>query len=277
MIKPDAYAATGKIIDHIYQSGFMISKLKMTRFTPESAGHFYGEHKGKPFFNGLMDFVTSDVVTGIELVAENAVEKWRQTIGPTRTFTAKQSAPNSIRARYGTDDTKNAVHGSDSGPSWKRETDFFFQNKQPATAVFNNCTLCIIKPHAVANGDAGKIIDIILREGFEISALEMFTLDKATSEEFYEVYKGVVPEYVPLTEHMITGPCIVMEVRQENAVKAFRDFAGPADPEIAKNLRPNTLRAMFGVDKVRNAVQCTDLAEDGTLECEYFFSIMQKE
>ena len=76
--------------------------------------------------------------------------------------------------------------------------------------------------------------------------MEMFTLDKPTAEEFYEVYKGVVPEYVPLTEHMTTGPSIVLEVRQENAVKAFRDLAGPADPEIAKNLRPNTIRALFG-------------------------------
>ena len=85
MIKPDAYTNTGKIIDAIHQSGFMISKMKMTRFSPESAGQFYAEHRGKPFFNDLMTFVTSDVVTGIELVAENGVERWRQTIGPTNT------------------------------------------------------------------------------------------------------------------------------------------------------------------------------------------------
>jgi len=105
----------------------------------------------------------------------------------------------------------------------------------------------------------------------------MFTLDKPTAEEFFEVYKGVAPEFVGLTEHMTTGPCIALEVRQENAVKAFRDLAGPADPEIAKNLRPNTIRARFGVDKIRNAIHCTDLPEDGTLESEYFFSILQKE
>lgn len=80
--------------------------------------------------------------------------------------------------------------------------------------------------------------------------MEMFTLDKPTAEEFLEVYKGVIPEYVAITEHMTTGPCIVMEVRQENAVKALRELAGPADPEIAKNLRPNTLRARFGIDKI---------------------------
>lgn len=89
MIKPDAYTNTGKIIDAIYQNGFIISKLKMSKFTPGSAGEFYGDHKGKPFYNDLMGFITSDVVTGIELISENAVAKWRNLIGPTNALQAK--------------------------------------------------------------------------------------------------------------------------------------------------------------------------------------------
>jgi nucleoside-diphosphate kinase len=57
------------------------------------------------------------------------------------------------------------------------------------------------------------IIDLILQEGFEISAMEMFYLHKATTQEFYDVYKGVLPEYIPLIEHMTSGPVIVLEVR----------------------------------------------------------------
>ena len=72
--------------------------------------------------------------------------------------------------------------------------------------------------------------------------MEMFYLDKPTLEEFYDVYKGVLPEYVPLIEHLASGPSIVLEVRQENVVNVFRQFAGPHDPEIAKHLRPNTIR-----------------------------------
>ena len=67
-----------------------------------------------------------------------------------------------------------------------------------------------------------------------------------------------------------------MEIRQENAVKSFRELCGPVDPEIAKNLRPNTIRARFGTDRIRNAIHCTDLPEDGVLESEYFFSIQQQ-
>lgn len=58
-------------------------------------------------------------------------------------------------------------------------------------------------------------------------------------------------------------------------VKSFRDLCGPHDPEIARTLRPNTLRAKFGIDRVKNAIHCTDLPEDGILEVEYFFNILQ--
>ena len=129
----------------------------------------------------------------------------------------------------------------------------------------------VIKPHVVAAGQAGEVINTILEEGFEISAMQMFNLDKPTAQEFLEIYRGVLPEYIPITEQMTTGPCIVMEVRQENAVAKFRQLAGPMDPEIAKNLRQNTLRARFGVDRVKNAIHSTDLPEDGVLESQYFF------
>lgn len=72
---------------------------------------------------------------------------------------------------------------------------------------------------------------MILSEGFEISAMEMFYLDKATAEEFFEIYKGVFPEFTQMVEHCTNdGPVIVLEVRQENAVNLFRKLGGPHDP-----------------------------------------------
>jgi nucleoside-diphosphate kinase len=59
-------------------------------------------------------------------------------------------------------------------------------------------------------------------------------------------------------------------------IEAFREVVGPLDPEIARVLRPDSLRAKFGFDKVRNAVHCTDLPEDGALETHYFFKILQE-
>ena len=62
-----------------------------------------------------------------------------------------------------------------------------------------------------------------------------------------------------MIEHLASGPAIALEVRQDNAVEKFRAFAGPFDPEIARKLEPDTLRARFGVDRVMNGVHCTDL------------------
>lgn len=86
----------------------------MSKFTKETADVFYGEHIGKPFYPNLSEFITSDVVIGMELIAPDAIQKWREFIGPTNTEKAKAEKPNSIRALFGTDGTKNAVHGSDS-------------------------------------------------------------------------------------------------------------------------------------------------------------------
>ena len=282
MIKPDCYQSVGKIIDAVQAEGFEICKMRMSRFSNEAAEVFYGEHVGKAFFPNLKEFITSDVVVGMELIADNAISKWRQFIGPTNTEKARQEAPNSIRALFGTDGTKNAVHGSDSPLSAQRELDFFFggdnsSRAMQTTAVLNNCTLCIIKPHIIKNKQAGQVIDMILQAGFEISAAEMFYLSRPMIEEFYDVYKGVLPEYLPLIEHISNGPTIILEVRQENAVQSFRDFIGPYDPEVAKYLKPESLRSKFGCDRVTNAAHCTDLEEDGKLECQYFFETLMSQ
>lgn len=86
----------------------------MLKMSIEMAQNFYAEHKAKPFFEELTKMMSSDVIVALELVADDAVNKWRTLIGPTNTEKAKKEAPNSLRARFGTDQTKNAVHGSDS-------------------------------------------------------------------------------------------------------------------------------------------------------------------
>lgn len=79
-------------------------------------------------------------------------------------------------------------------------------------------------------GLAGKIISSILEAGFEISMLEMFNMEKANAEEFYEVYKGVVQEYGSMVAELTSGPCLAMEIRAQNAPQAFREMVGPSDP-----------------------------------------------
>lgn len=229
----------------------------------------------------LVSFMSSGKVIAMELVGIDAVAKWRKMIGPTNTSTAKQESPGSIRARFGHDQTRNAVHGSDSTQSAKRESDFFFGKTSDDLengASFSECALCIVKSHAVAEGISGVIVQHILDEGFEVSAMEMFNLDQQDAADFFEIYKGVVPEYQKMVEEISNGPCIALEIigGGKDTVEQFRHIVGPADPELAKLIRPKTIRAKYGVDKVHNAVHCTDLEEDGILEVEFFFGLLQQ-
>lgn len=79
-------------------------------------------------------------------------------------------------------------------------------------------------------GLSGQIISAIMEAGFEISVLEIFHMEKANAEEFYEVYKGVVQEYGSMVSELTSGPCIAMEIRAQEAPTKFREMVGPADP-----------------------------------------------
>jgi len=274
LIKPDAYNHMGKILSMVHASGFVVARLKMVKMTSASITEFLSMG-GKEVSQDAVMHYSSDVVVAMELIADGAISKWQALMGPESPDQARAEAPRSIRAMFGQDLVKNVVYGSGAAADAESEIDFFFGEAKawPTTALFNNCTLCIVRPHAFTTS-GGEIVDRILSEGFEISAMRLWYMDKATAEEFLEVYKGVLPEYHDMVGQFCTGPSLVLEVRQENAVDSFRTLVGPHDPEVAKHLRPATLRAKFGIDRVKNAIHCTDLPEDGLLEVEYFFNIL---
>jgi nucleoside-diphosphate kinase len=141
------------------------------------------------------------------------------------------------------------------------------------TATMSSCAVCIVKPHAV-NEHAGTVVQRIMDEGFEITALGAFSMSRADAEDLLEVYAGVLPEHKALVDEMASGQCWAMELRAENSVQALRAVCGPHDPEICRVLYPNTIRGELGIDRVRNAVHCTDLPEDGPLESEFFFKLL---
>jgi len=269
IIKPDAYNHMGKILAIIHANGFVIGKLKMVKPTKDQMSKFPGVSSGAD-----VDHLSSDVVIVMELIADGAIAKWQGLMGDADPAQARVQNPRSIRAAFGKDPIVNAVYGSATAEAAAGEIEFFFGEgtKWPTTALFNNCTLCVVRPHAFQN--SGEIVNEIVSAGFEISAMRVWYMDKATAEEFTEVYKGVLPEYHDMVGQLCAGPSLVMEVRQEDAVQSFRKLAGPHDPEVAKHLRPNTLRAKFGIDRVKNGIHATDLAEDGLLEVEYFFNIL---
>ncbi|XP_029433673.1 nucleoside diphosphate kinase 7 isoform X3 [Rhinatrema bivittatum] len=278
LIKPDGILKMGEIIDMIINSGLTITKAKMIALTRDQALDFYIDHHAKPFLHELIGLIISSPILAIEIFGDEAVSVWKKLMGPTNSSLARSEAPGSIRAKFGTDSIKNAIHGADSVASAAQELEFFFPSNGGCgpsnTSKLSNCTCCIIKPHAVSEGLTGKILTAILEAEYEISALQMFCMERANAEEFLEIYKGVVVEYMDMVVELCSSPCVVLEIQEGNAPKRFREFCGPADPEIARHLRPQTLRARFGKNKIQNAVHCTDLPEDGALEVQYFFKIL---
>lgn len=94
--------------------------------TKERAGQFYIEHKDRPFYDDLKSFMSSGPILALILRKQDAIQSWRKLMGPTNSDKAREEAPNSIRAKFGTDGSKNATHGSDSPQSAAREIAFFF-------------------------------------------------------------------------------------------------------------------------------------------------------
>lgn len=125
MIKPTAFKNNyaGPILKMINEAGFVIKALKLTRLSAAQAGAFYAVHKGKPFYESLVEFMSSGPIIAAILEKENAVEDFRTLIGATNPENAEEGT---IRKLYATSLQQNAVHGSDSDENAAIEADFFF-------------------------------------------------------------------------------------------------------------------------------------------------------
>jgi nucleoside-diphosphate kinase len=125
LVKPDAFARglTGEIIARFERKGLRLTALKQMTMTRELAERHYAEHVGKPFFDDLVAFITSDSLVAMVLEGDHAVEAARQVIGATNPL---QATTGSIRGDYAIAVGQNMVHGSDSSESATREVALFF-------------------------------------------------------------------------------------------------------------------------------------------------------
>jgi nucleoside-diphosphate kinase len=131
MIKPDAVASgkAGLIIAHLQKEGFQIRAAKLTRLTRAQAEKFYEIHKGRPFYEELVKFMSSGPCLPMALERDNAVAHFRTVIGATD---PAEAAAGTIRKLYAESKGKNAVHGSDSPENGLREVAFFFTESEIA-------------------------------------------------------------------------------------------------------------------------------------------------
>jgi nucleoside-diphosphate kinase len=128
-IKPDGVqrALVGKIISRLEERGFKLVGLKLMKVSVELAEKHYGEHKSKPFFKGLVDFITSGPIVAMVWEGKDAINSLRKMMGKTNPLDAELGT---IRGDFAIDIGRNVVHGSDGPESAEREIGLFFKNEE---------------------------------------------------------------------------------------------------------------------------------------------------
>ncbi|XP_009993940.1 PREDICTED: nucleoside diphosphate kinase homolog 5 [Chaetura pelagica] len=126
LIKPDAVDKEEEIENLILQAGFMILQKRKLQLSPEQSSNFYADKYGKVFFPNLIAYMSSGPSVAMVLARYCAVSYWKELLGPSDSFRAQRTHPHSLRAIYGTDDLRNALHGSPNIFSAEREIRFMF-------------------------------------------------------------------------------------------------------------------------------------------------------
>jgi len=241
LVKPSAFSSIGEIISSI-QHPFSLARMKMISLDASAADRF-GCSAGQ-----AVAIETTVIAAGAN---DDVASRWAKAM------------------EVHGDGVYTACGGQDSHD----DTVFAFEtcrSSLESMPASSDMTACLVKPHVVIARQAGSVLSEILASGFTITAMEMVHLDRSMATNFFTVYQGVLTEYADMVAHMIENYSIFIRLEGPNVVADFRDFCGPNETELAKVLRPKSLRAQFGETRVRNAVHCTDLPEDGGLECEYF-------
>jgi nucleoside-diphosphate kinase len=132
ILKPDAVqrGLVSTILGRLEQRGLRFAGLKMMHVTQELARKHYAEHEGKPFFAGLIEYITSGPVVVIVVTGKNVIETVRTMVGATNPVKA---APGTIRGDFGLEIGRNLIHASDSPESGERETSIFFASNELVT------------------------------------------------------------------------------------------------------------------------------------------------
>lgn len=231
LVKPEAVAAgeLGPILQAIDKASFTLSRLKMIDVGRQSVSQFECSSPG-----AAVAFEAS--VLGNGGGGGGVASRWDTLIG--------SLGGKVFGVTSGASAGSEAMAAFESSPSWGSP------NSRDVTA-------CVVKPHAIKEGKLGDLLTCIEHElGLKVEAMEMVSLDRNSASSFFDVYKGVYPYYNDMVAHLIEGPSVFLKISSPGsgggcgAVETFREACGPAEVEVAKVLRPKSLRARFGTNRV---------------------------
>jgi len=285
LIKPAANATSkDQILMEIADAGLTVVKEQEDTMSVGAAKVFYLAHKEADFYEELCESMASGPSTKLLLEGRGAVAAWRKLIGPTDPEAAKDPegesyAPECLRAKYGTDATNNALHGSQSTAAAAAEEACVFKVEMSAedAACPVEKTYAMIKPDAVGAGSVDAIVLLIENNGFTI--VQRVDTEEPLPEDVVKEFYAEHAEkdfFETLTTFMTSGPVVKLELERNNAIKAWRSLLGPTNPSVAKEQAPASIRAQFGNSEdpavsTQNAAHGSDSPESAAREIEIMF------
>ncbi|KAI5618619.1 thioredoxin domain-containing protein 6 isoform X2, partial [Silurus asotus] len=262
LIRPNAARENrDEILANIRNAGFTVAMQKEVTLTEEQVLQFYGQQKDEENFQSLLTTMTSGPVLALVLAKVGAVEHWRNMLGPKDPTQAKQEQPDSLQAQFTWEsEDMNPLHGSMSVEAAAQEISYFFPTE---------CTLAVIKPDT-SEELREKILEEIQVAGFTISQQKEMILSNEMAEEFYTQHSDK-PFFSQLVDYMCRGPCTMLILSKEDAVQEWRMMMGPADPSMAKETAPGSLRARFAKNILENIVHGSSSLQHAQEEIQLIF------
>ncbi|XP_013976321.1 thioredoxin domain-containing protein 3 isoform X1 [Canis lupus familiaris] len=232
------------VLKIIEDEGFKILMQRQIILSEEEAQTLCREYENEDYFENVIEQMTSGPSLALVLLRDCGLQHWKNLIGPSSVEKAKEHLPESLCVRFAMEDLPiNQLYGSDSLEEAEKEIQYFFPSQD---------TLALIKPH-VTHEQREEILKLIRETGFEITQMKEVVLNEEAAEKIYSKIKGR-DFYQDVLQMLSEGPSLVMVLTKWNAVSDWRRLMGPIDPDEAKLLSPDSIRAHFGRSTLKNAV-----------------------
>uniref|UniRef100_A0A8C5ZDC4 NME/NM23 family member 8 n=1 Tax=Marmota marmota marmota TaxID=9994 RepID=A0A8C5ZDC4_MARMA len=245
LLRPDlVHERKDEVLDVIEAEGFKILFQRQIELSEEEAQMLCQEYENEDYYDKLIENMMSGPSLLLVLLRENGLQYWKKLLGPTNVNEVNEDFPESLCARFAMDGLPfNQLYGSNSSEIAQRDIEYFFPLQS---------TLALIKPH-VTHEQREIILKIIKDSGFELTQLKEIVL---TPEEAKKVYFRIENKefYKDVLAVLAEGPSLIMVLTRWNAIAEWRRLIGTVDPEEARLLSPESIRARFGINILKNAV-----------------------
>ncbi|XP_077614434.1 thioredoxin domain-containing protein 3 isoform X1 [Crocuta crocuta] len=255
LLRPDLFQEKKEdVLNIIDDEGFKILMERPIVLSEEEAQTLCKEFENEDYFETLIEKMTSSPSLALVLLRDNCLQHWKELIGPSTVEKAKEYLPESLCVQFAVEGLPiNQLYGSDSLEMAEKEIQYFFPPEQ---------TLALIKPH-VTREQREEILKYIQEAGFEITQMKEIYLNEEETEKIYSKIKNK-DFYKDVLEMLSEGLSLVMILTKWNAVLEWRRLMGPIDPDEAKLLSPDSIRARFGISILKNAVHGSSNVYDAT-------------